>query len=167
MVIEKFDKDMNVIGALPDEPNDVGGLTAADLKAKFDEGGLALQQYINEVLIPFLQDFSVTGGGGGHVILDKLGNPMAQRTRMMFMGSVSDDGTATVVGFSPEDIGAARAAHKHSTADITTGVLGLAYGGTGASTAANARRNLGVPTISYGSDDPSGGNDGDIYFKII
>lgn len=52
--MEKFTKDMNIIAALDDEPNDVGGLTAYELKAKFDEGGLALQKYINEELLPNL-----------------------------------------------------------------------------------------------------------------
>ena len=52
MAFEKFNKDMKIISALDDEPNDVGGLTAAELKAKFDEGGEALKRYINETLIP-------------------------------------------------------------------------------------------------------------------
>lgn len=44
--------DLGIISALDDEPNDVGGLTAAELKAKFDEAGLTIQKYINESLIP-------------------------------------------------------------------------------------------------------------------
>lgn len=52
MAFEKFNKDMKIISALDDEPNDVGGLTAAELKAKFDEGGEALKRYINDTLIP-------------------------------------------------------------------------------------------------------------------
>lgn len=47
MAFTKITKDMNIIAALDDEPNDVGGLTAAQLKAKFDEGGLALKTFIN------------------------------------------------------------------------------------------------------------------------
>lgn len=42
--------DMNVIAQLTDEPNVDDGLTAAQLKAKFDEGGLAIQTYINGTL---------------------------------------------------------------------------------------------------------------------
>lgn len=45
-------QDLNIIQALDDEPNDVGGLTAAELKAKFDEAGLTIQRYLNETLIP-------------------------------------------------------------------------------------------------------------------
>ena len=52
MAIEKFNKNMAIIAALDDEPNDVGGLTAAELKAKFDEGGEAIKRYINDTLIP-------------------------------------------------------------------------------------------------------------------
>ncbi len=52
MAFEKFNKDMNIISALDDEPNDVGGLTAAELKAKFDEGGEAIKRYLNDTLIP-------------------------------------------------------------------------------------------------------------------
>lgn len=42
-----LEKDMNIISALDDEPNDVGGLTATELKAKFDEGGNAIKDYLN------------------------------------------------------------------------------------------------------------------------
>lgn len=52
MAIASFTYDMNIISALADEPNDVGGLTAGELKAKFDEGGLALKTYVNDTLLP-------------------------------------------------------------------------------------------------------------------
>lgn len=51
-IITNFLRDMDIIAALDDQPNDVGGLTAAELKAKFDEGGKAIQEYINHTLIP-------------------------------------------------------------------------------------------------------------------
>lgn len=50
--IQMIGGDLNIISALDDEPNDVGGLTSAELKAKFDEAGLIIQKYINEQLIP-------------------------------------------------------------------------------------------------------------------
>lgn len=52
MALSKFEKDMGIISALDDEPNDVGGLSAADLKAKFDEGGQAVKTFINDTLEP-------------------------------------------------------------------------------------------------------------------
>ena len=59
MAIEKFNKNMAIIAALDDEPNDVGGMTSAELKSKFDEGGKALQSYMNETLIPALENLGV------------------------------------------------------------------------------------------------------------
>lgn len=52
MAISQFNKDMAIIAALDDEPNDVGGLSAQELKEKFDEGGQALKAYINGTLVP-------------------------------------------------------------------------------------------------------------------
>lgn len=43
-------------------------------------------------------------------------------------------------------------------------ILPINKGGTGATTAASARTNLG---ITSGTAAPSGGVDGDIYFKIV
>lgn len=59
MALTKFEKDMGIIAKLDDEPNDVGGLTSAELKAKFDEGGKALQDYLNDVLLPLLEEKGV------------------------------------------------------------------------------------------------------------
>lgn len=52
--ITYLDGDLAVIQKLDDEPNDVGGLTSAELKAKFDQAGLAIQSYLNNTLIPEL-----------------------------------------------------------------------------------------------------------------
>lgn len=54
MSIPTLNTDLSIIQKLDDYPNDVGGLSAAQLKAKFDEGSLAVQTYINTVLIPAL-----------------------------------------------------------------------------------------------------------------
>lgn len=50
--ITYMDGDLNIIQKLDDEPNDVGGLTAAQLKAKFDEGPNIIKDFINDSLIP-------------------------------------------------------------------------------------------------------------------
>lgn len=59
MSLEKLTKDLNIVQQLDDEPNDVGGLSAAELKKKFDEGSLTIQEYINNVLIPALETLGV------------------------------------------------------------------------------------------------------------
>lgn len=50
--VSNFDEDLAVIQTLDDEPNDVDGLSAQQLKAKFDQAALLLQKFLNEVLIP-------------------------------------------------------------------------------------------------------------------
>jgi hypothetical protein len=55
MAIPEFTYDMDIISKLDDEPNDAGGLTAAQLKAKFDEGGKALKTFINGELVPSIE----------------------------------------------------------------------------------------------------------------
>lgn len=54
MALTEFTNDLSIIQKLDDEPNDVGGLTSAELKAKFDEAGLTIQTWINETFIPAL-----------------------------------------------------------------------------------------------------------------
>lgn len=50
--IPGLDDDLANISKLADEPNDSDGLSAAELKAKFDQAGLTIQDYINTKLIP-------------------------------------------------------------------------------------------------------------------
>ena len=67
-------------------------------------------------------------------------------------GATSAASARTNLGITPENIGAAEEDHKHSAADITSGTMSasrlptitVAKGGTGATTAAQARVNLGV-----------------------
>lgn len=59
MSLAKFEKDMAIIQQMDDEPNDVGGLSADELKAKFDEGGEALKAYLNDTLLPALEQLGI------------------------------------------------------------------------------------------------------------
>lgn len=47
MAFTKNTDDMNIIQKLDDEPNDVGGLTATQLKVEFDKSGIYLKAFIN------------------------------------------------------------------------------------------------------------------------
>lgn len=59
MSLDKLTKDLNIVQKLDDEPNDVGGLSAAELKKKFDEGPLTIQDYLNNTLLPALETLGV------------------------------------------------------------------------------------------------------------
>lgn len=58
MAYSKITDDMNIIQALPDEPNDVGGLTAAQLKEKFDEAGNKIKTAFNNLVDELNNDSS-------------------------------------------------------------------------------------------------------------
>lgn len=62
MSFTRLTKDLNIISRLDDEPNDVGGLTAAELKAEFDKAGNAVKDWLNTVLLPALE-----GGGAENI----------------------------------------------------------------------------------------------------
>ena len=56
MAFTQITKDMSIIQKLADNPTE----TAAELKAKFDEGGEAVKEYLNSVHLPELEA-EVTG----------------------------------------------------------------------------------------------------------
>jgi len=68
----------------------------------------------------------------------------------------------------------AAASHNHSAAEVTSGLLAVARGGTNAANASDARTSLGAEAIlnadqkrkiTISSSSPSGGSDGDIWLK--
>lgn len=52
MALPNFTEDMNIIQALSDLPNSEDGLSAAELKQKFDTAGLLVKSFLNNQLIP-------------------------------------------------------------------------------------------------------------------
>jgi hypothetical protein len=52
MAISPMSDDLNIIAALADKPNATDGLSAAQLKAKFDQGPGLIKTYINATLVP-------------------------------------------------------------------------------------------------------------------
>lgn len=64
MSFNRFNEDMNIIVKLDDEPNDVGGMSAEAFKAEFDESGILIKDYINNVLLPALEASTAAGNIG-------------------------------------------------------------------------------------------------------
>lgn len=50
--LSALEEDLAIHQKLDDEPNDVGGLSAEEMKKTFDKAGLVIQQYLNEVHLP-------------------------------------------------------------------------------------------------------------------
>lgn len=108
--LSKFTDDLDIIATLDTEPNDIGGLSADVLKAKFDEAGNIIKKYINETLIPELAGTDGAANIGIETIagltgvltvqaaLEKIEQQMAEMTQ----GAVSDNsiGTAKLINLA-------------------------------------------------------------------
>lgn len=108
--LSKFTDDLDIIATLDTEPNDIGGLSADELKAKFDEAGNIIKKYINETLIPELAGTNGAANIGIETIagltgvltvqaaLEKIEQQMAEMTQ----GAVSDNsiGTAKLINLA-------------------------------------------------------------------
>lgn len=62
--IPEFTEDLNIISRLSDSPNTGDMLDAQELKAKFDKAGLSIQKFMNQILIPAINNFKPEGNSG-------------------------------------------------------------------------------------------------------
>lgn len=102
-MLTKLLADLYIISLLDDEPNDVGGMSSAELKAKFDEAANTIKTYINESLIPELAGSGgaesvgidtvpgLAGVGTVQAALAKIEEQMAEMTQ----GAVADESITT------------------------------------------------------------------------
>lgn len=63
--------DLDIIQKLGDLPNAVDGLTAAELKKKFDDAGNAIKDYINNNLLPQLANVTPGNAGASKIGLEE------------------------------------------------------------------------------------------------
>jgi len=79
MALSKLTADVENVSALSDQPNDIDGMSAADLKAVFDAASVAIKTFLNEVHIPEVED--AIGAAARGIALDGLsGNVLADNT---------------------------------------------------------------------------------------
>lgn len=132
-MIPRVTSDLGTISTLDDRPNDTGGLTAAELKAKFDEDSGKLKTYLNDVLLPFLEGTAAAASLGIGTIpgfsadniqtaLEEIVTAMQEIT----LGSVADR-SITLAKLAAEvtaaALGGAAASHTHGAGDVSSGVL--------------------------------------------
>ena len=132
-MIPRVIEELGTVSTLDDRPNDTGGLTAAELKAKFDADAGALKDYVNDVLIPFLEGTSAAESLGITTIpgfsADNIQTALEQIVQAMqdvTQGSVAD-GSITLAKLATEvtavALGGAADSHTHGAGDINSGVL--------------------------------------------
>ena len=95
MAIPKFLQDLSIISKLGDNPGTDNGLSAAGLRAKFDEAGIAVQNYINNTLIPELSGLSNPEEG-----LNMKNNISMGGHRVTGLGDPQENGDAVSLGFA-------------------------------------------------------------------
>ena len=61
MSLPRVTNTLGTVSQLDDRPNDTGGLTAAELKAKFDKDSETLKTFLNNRLIPYLESSAAAG----------------------------------------------------------------------------------------------------------
>lgn len=136
MSLPRLINALGTVSQLDDRPNDTGGLTAAELKAKFDEDSETLKTYLNDVLIPFLEGMKAAASLGITTIPGFSANniqtaleQIVQAMQDVTQGSVTD-GSITLLKLAAEvtavALGGAAAVHTHGAGDINSGVLDAA-----------------------------------------
>lgn len=132
-MIPRVTSELGTVSTLDDRPNDTSGLTAAELKAKFDADAGTLKAYLNDTLIPFLESAAAAASLGITTIpgfsadniqaaLEQIVTAMQEITQ----GSVAD-GSITLAKLAAEvtaiALGGAAASHTHGAGDVSSGVL--------------------------------------------
>ncbi len=144
MEITEFSQDMNIISALSDAPT----LTAAQLKAKFDEGGLKIKDYINNLLIPALSQSLTEQENSLAAELDGMRESLPEVENSLESQSESNALSAKMGG----ELYALTKNNKEQLTALQQLALALEQ---------SLSQKQGV--ISCGQGTPSGGNNGDIY----
>lgn len=144
MSLESFNEDLNIISKLPDAPT----LTAAQLKAKFDEGGLKIKEYINEQLLPQITDAINAQNLNISQSITEINESLPSLSNSVEDGSETKAASAKVCN---ELYGLINELEEQDTA-LKTLINNL-------TTLVNSKQN----TITCGQGTPSGGENGDIY----
>ena len=133
MSLPRVTNTLGTVSQLDDRPNDTGGLTAAELKAKFDKDSGTLKTFLNDTLLPYLESSSAAAQLGIQTIpgfsaadiqtaLEQIVKAMQDVTQ----GSVAD-GSITLAKLAADvtaaALGGAAASHTHGAADVSSGVL--------------------------------------------
>lgn len=141
----------NIISSLPDQPT----LAAAQLKAKFDEGVGDVVDYINNTLTEELDDKIPTLNPSVALATDASGNIAASSvssTELSYLGGVTGPIQSQLNG-------------KGSAGTISANMVLVSDGNGNIVSSSVPSANL--RNITYGTADPTGGNEGDIYLKVV
>ena len=120
MALTQYTDDTNIIASLADEPNDSDGLTATQLKAKFDENADNIVDFINDTLLAELA--ATTAGSSG---ADNIGyggdipaSDVAEALDLLYSagsGSIPPDDSITTAKIVDANVTTAKIANSNIT----------------------------------------------------
>ena len=143
----------------------INGGTARNVRYRNSTTGISGLQIAANDLVAFVYD------SGVYYLLGAITSPLTLlnvemggtgRSSLTANAVLAGNGTSAVKQISTAS-GALYATGAGSTPAF--GTLPVAQGGTGSTSASNARIALGVPTITHGTGTPSGGRSGDVYIQ--
>ncbi len=154
--VDPLTRDLDIIQKLDDEPNDVGGLTAQELKAEFDKAGNLIKEYINETLVPEVLSEGIVEAQRQANEAARQAAEAARESRLQtFTGGV----TASAHSLPPESAATARAVPEGESFKLEIGVPRGERGMNGAALAADGLwafnvREDGHLVVAYTGDAP-------------
>ena len=127
--IPQFTDDLGFISRLGDNPNTDDGLSSQALKEEFDRAPKVIQQFINNYVIPALNEY-IMGNGYLQTEGGCMSGPIVmQGNKITMLGTPEADGDAVPKSYADK---------------LVPDIIPIAGGGTDASTAEDARKNLGA-----------------------
>lgn len=124
MQIQEFSKDVEVITKLGDEPNIDDGLSADELRAKFDEGNVAIKQYLNGTLVPATNTALADAGSAKEIaesasVLAQLASELANKKPDTTLKKSGEAADAKAVGDKIDLLSEDVQEHEHAIRELT------------------------------------------------
>lgn len=102
MKIPELNDDLSIVSKLGDNPGTDDNLTAEGLKAKFDEGSLVIQRYLNSVLVAKLNQIFAEGGQISDGLI--MAGPINMNQQMLFgLKDPANDSEPVNLGFAKQN----------------------------------------------------------------
>jgi len=163
MALTKYNGAINTIQSLSDKPNQTDGLTAAQLKVKFDQAAIDNQTYLDDTLTVEVDTKFTTIEADGFVTTARLATNAVTTTKIL---------DANVTGVKLENSGVVASTYKSVTVDakgrVTNGTNPTTlsdYGITDAVSNTSTETIAGVKTFSSSPVVPTATANGEVINK--
>ena len=134
------------VGAVPTIRTVNSKVLSSDITLTYSDVGAASSSHSHSASAITSGSLPIIRGGTGATNAD---NALTNLGAVPTTRTINSKALSSDVTLSAADVGAASTSHSHSASAITSGTLPITRGGTGATTASNARTNLGFKTTTF------------------